>query len=138
MIWSGEEVELLRKLYLENKELKEISEIIKGRSAKAISHKVSRLGLFRNRLPSNRTIKPKYRVRYDNSYYRLNKDRIDQNKRIRIKRKKEMLVKLFGGKCVNCGYNKCIYSLDFHHKNDKEETISRLMRDSSKQKVLKE
>ena len=34
----------------------------------------------------------------------------------RVKKKVE-LVKMFGGKCKICGYNKYIGSLDFHHIN---------------------
>jgi len=42
------------------------------------------------------------------------------------KRKKIELVKYKGGKCEKCGYNKCIYALEFHHlyPNDKDFTIS--------------
>ena len=28
---------------------------------------------------------------------------------------KSKLVELFGGKCIRCGYSKCISALDFHH-----------------------
>lgn len=136
MIWSGEEVELLRKLYLENKELKEISEILKGRSAKAISHKVSRLDLVREKLPPNRSRRS--RNEYDNNYYIRNRIRIQENRKKRIRKRKEWLVGLLGGKCAKCGYIKCISALDFHHRSDKEEMLSRLIKDSSKQKVLKE
>ena len=37
------------------------------------------------------------------------------------KRTKEKLVEYKGGKCVRCGYNKCIRSLDFHHINPEEK-----------------
>ena len=30
-------------------------------------------------------------------------------------RRKEFLVKMLGGKCERCGYNKSIYALSFHH-----------------------
>jgi hypothetical protein len=30
---------------------------------------------------------------------------------------KRTFIQLLGGKCVRCGYDKCIWSLDFHHKN---------------------
>ncbi len=38
---------------------------------------------------------------------------------------KEKAVKLFGGKCTKCGYDKCIAALDFHHvdKTNKEFNI---------------
>ena len=43
----------------------------------------------------------------------------------RQKRKKE-LVEIMGGKCVLCGYNKCIAALEFHHidKNTKQHQLS--------------
>lgn len=30
-------------------------------------------------------------------------------------------IKLLGGKCSICGYNKCIDALEFHHENPKEK-----------------
>lgn len=43
----------------------------------------------------------------------------------RQKRKKE-LVEIMGGKCILCGYDKCIAALEFHHinKNEKKYQIS--------------
>ncbi len=37
-----------------------------------------------------------------------------------------MAVEYLGGKCVKCGYNECIWVLEFHHKdsNEKDFTIS--------------
>lgn len=29
-----------------------------------------------------------------------------------------------GGKCERCGYNKCVYALDFHHLNLKEKDFN--------------
>ena len=37
---------------------------------------------------------------------------------------KKKLVKLFGGKCIKCGYNKCIQALHFHHRNPEEKEFS--------------
>ena len=34
---------------------------------------------------------------------------------------KMQAIKLLGGKCSICGYNKCIDALEFHHKNPKEK-----------------
>ena len=34
---------------------------------------------------------------------------------------KKQAVKLLGGKCQICGYNKCIDALEFHHENPKEK-----------------
>lgn len=34
---------------------------------------------------------------------------------------KKQAIKLMGGKCQLCGYNKCVDALEFHHKNPKEK-----------------
>jgi hypothetical protein len=34
------------------------------------------------------------------------------------------MVKYKGGKCVVCGYNKCLSALDFHHNGDSEKMFS--------------
>ena|ERR1035437_155220 len=34
------------------------------------------------------------------------------------------LIKLFGGKCVRCGYKKCVGALHFHHKNPKTKKFA--------------
>lgn len=41
-------------------------------------------------------------------------------------RTKKQLVEYKGGKCEVCGYNRCLYSLGFHHLNpqDKEFSVS--------------
>ena len=43
------------------------------------------------------------------------------------KKTKARIVEIMGGKCIICGYNKCISALDFHHKdpNTKEDVIAR-------------
>ena len=44
------------------------------------------------------------------------------------KRRKQLFVERFGGKCVICGYDKCLNSLHFHHVNgDKEYRAVELM-----------
>lgn len=42
---------------------------------------------------------------------------------VTIKRRaiKQMLIKLAGGKCSRCGYDKCMRALEFHHKNPEEK-----------------
>lgn len=37
------------------------------------------------------------------------------------KRKKELAVEYLGGKCIICGYNKCLWALEFHHRNPEEK-----------------
>lgn len=41
-------------------------------------------------------------------------------------RKKQRLVRIMGGKCYCCGYNKCLKALEFHHldPNNKDFSIS--------------
>jgi hypothetical protein len=38
---------------------------------------------------------------------------------------KQEAVAILGGKCIICGYDKCIDALDFHHKGDKSFNIAR-------------
>lgn len=47
-----------------------------------------------------------------------------------IREIKQKCVDYKGGKCIKCGYNKCVDSFDFHHKNpkDKDFNISKLTR----------
>ena len=40
------------------------------------------------------------------------------------RRKKEKLVKMFGGKCSICGYDKYSGGLDFHHTNPKNKSFA--------------
>jgi len=50
-------------------------------------------------------------------------------------------IELKGGKCKNCGYNKCTRSLCFHHVNPKEksfEITSRTIMSNSWDKIKKE
>jgi hypothetical protein len=37
------------------------------------------------------------------------------------KERKLHLVKMLGGKCNRCGYNKCITALDFHHRDPSQK-----------------
>ena len=37
------------------------------------------------------------------------------------RKRKEKLVKMLGGHCVECGYHKSISALSFHHKNPKKK-----------------
>lgn len=41
--------------------------------------------------------------------------------------RKKKAIEYKGGKCQKCGYDKCVYALDFHHleKNEKEFNISK-------------
>lgn len=44
----------------------------------------------------------------------------------RYQEQKEYIIKMLGGKCMRCGYDKCTEALDLHHKDPsvKEFTLS--------------
>lgn len=56
------------------------------------------------------------------------------------KTQKQQAVDYLGGKCSNCGYNKCLNALEFHHldPSTKEINPSQLMRFSSFDKLKSE
>jgi hypothetical protein len=37
----------------------------------------------------------------------------------RKNKKRDKAIKYLGGKCIRCGYNKCIAALDFHHRESR-------------------
>lgn len=41
-----------------------------------------------------------------------------------VKRRKSNLIKVFGGKCCICGFNKWQSALEFHHVNPNEKDFS--------------
>jgi predicted transcriptional regulator len=47
---------------------------------------------------------------------------------IRLKDRRQQLKKMgveyLGGKCIVCGYDKCIWALQFHHRNPKEKDFT--------------
>lgn len=54
--------------------------------------------------------------------------------------RKEYFVKLLGGKCQKCGYNKCLAALEFHHSDPtyKEEKISSMLTENNIEEILEE
>ena len=50
-----------------------------------------------------------------------------KRKRNLLRNKRQKLVDMFGGECSICGYKKCIWALDFHHKDKKikEKSVSK-------------
>lgn len=137
MRWKKEDSEYLVSSYGTSLSINEISKKL-NRSRRAIIHKAARLGLSRIFIPQNKPLDPNYRKLVDKKYYEKNKLKIYTKKRQRIKNYKNELVKLLGGKCQTCGYNKSFAALDFHHKSDKEQLVSVLLNGSSKEKLLKE
>ena len=52
---------------------------------------------------------------------RENKETRKHQKTILRRSMKIQAIKLLGGKCSVCGYDKCIDALEFHHENPKEK-----------------
>ena len=40
------------------------------------------------------------------------------------RKKKRELVEYKGGRCIKCGYNKCVTAMEFHHMNHKEKDFT--------------
>jgi len=138
MRWEQKEIDCLKKMYHTKIPLKDISRKLK-RSTKAIKHKAARLRLSRPNTPVNKPKNKNHRNEYDKRYYEENKKKIYENKKKRVRQYKIELLKMLGGKCKICGYNKCLAAFDFHHKDGvKEGNINRLLKNVSKKKLLKE
>lgn len=68
-----------------------------------------------------------------NSFYQYQKQRSIT--------RKQKLVSMLGGKCLNCGYSKSLRALDFHHLDPSKKEIrldSRKLAGSSWKRILKE
>lgn len=52
---------------------------------------------------------------------RLSKESRKHQKTILRRNMKIKAIELLGGKCILCGYSKCIDALEFHHTNPKEK-----------------
>lgn len=63
---------------------------------------------------------------YHREYYSKNKEKIRayHRKYYNENRSKKDAVEYMGGKCVLCGYSKCIAALDFHHRNPEEKEFN--------------
>ena len=135
--WSKEDINYLVENYQKPIKLKEIM-IQLDRSRRAVLHKAARLGLSRLKAPHNKPKDPQHRVKIDKKYYEDYKKIIYLKKKERIRNYKKELVKILGGKCQKCGYNKCLAAIDFHHNKTKENSISSMFSRCSKEKILKE
>jgi len=137
MKWSKEELQYLKNNYEKNENMSEMTQRL-HRTARAIQHKGKRFNLSRPRFKKgfSDAISKKD---IDKKYYSKNKQEIYKRKQTRINNFRKELKIMLGGKCSICGYNKCFNALDFHHKNgDKEGVMSKLTKDFSKEKSLKE
>src|SRR3989344_5061574 len=107
MKWTGEQIKYLRNNYMKRVHVDDICSFL-GRSRRAIQHKAARLWFCRKGMLVRRFGEVTPRKIIDRKYYLKNSAKIHQgklNRRWRIKRK---MVELLGGKCIICGYNKCI------------------------------
>ncbi|MEK6917572.1 MAG: hypothetical protein AABW51_01350 [Nanoarchaeota archaeon] len=138
MKWKKEEVDLLKESYPKRVTLKEISNKL-GKSIKSVKHKAARIGIHRPRFRPDKINQKEPRWVIDKRYYENNKEKVYLRKMNRRKRLKEEVVNMLGNKCRLCGYNKSYAAFDFHHdKGEKEENISYLIKNESRQKLLKE
>ena len=60
----------------------------------------------------------------DRRSYQKNKVWINKNSKARSKAQKQRCVDYLGGKCMICGYNKCLGAMDFHHREPSEKEFS--------------
>ena len=138
MKWKREEVEFLKQNYDAKISLEELARKI-NRSRQSVKRKAQNLNLHRKWVRFNKPIKHFSRKEIDRRYYFNNKEKVYFRRTRRRKRLKEEAISLLGGKCNNCGYNKCLAALDFHHaKNNKEGNIHDFIKNESREKLLKE
>jgi len=57
---------------------------------------------------------------YSGSNFMKSYENVKKSKR----RKKQFAVEQFGGKCVICGYDRCVGALDFHHVDPETKTAN--------------
>jgi len=135
--WKDDEVEFLKKNYSTRTPLEEISEKL-GRTTKSIQRKAQDLEISRPRKKFDISKLRMRQKRANDKFYLRNSKEIYQRKKSRRHKIKEELVLLMGGKCEICGYDKCIFALEFHHKGEKEKDIANIIKNESKEKALKE
>ena len=138
MKWGEDEVKFLIENYNEKIPLESISDKL-GRSQKSIQRKAQNLYLHREWVRFNKPTSKQPKKVIDRRYYEKNKEKVYQRKIDRRKRLKEEAIEIAGGKCKICGYNKCVSALEFHHNQEnKEDNVSTLLKNESRQKLLKE
>lgn len=122
-----ENVEQFKQHILERKTEKELAKIYGCSNATIISLK-KELKLQSRDLFKENKFNHKFNITHCKTCGNPSKKNTCHNcvqKRTRIA-VKEILVELAGGKCINCGYSKCIAALDFHHldPNKKEMNLN--------------
>lgn len=137
MKWKKEEIKFLKENYPKKLKLEYLAKKLK-RSIKSIKHKAAREEIRRPRFPSDKASEKVPRKITDKRYYEKNKDKIRKRSRNKRKMLKIEAIKKLGGKCQICGYNKCSSAFDFHHKGTKSDNLNTLLKNESRQKILKE
>ena len=56
-------------------------------------------------------------IHHSVKYHKNNREKVNKNVKKLRKEKKAYFMSLLGNKCLNCGYDKCINALEFHHIN---------------------
>lgn len=87
---------------------------ISGLSTKKIS---IILNISQTTIRNNVDIRPKLT---EEEIKKRNYDKVKSRRKV----VKEILVDIKGGKCQNCGYEKCIAALDFHHRDESKKSFS--------------
>jgi len=65
--------------------------------------------------------------------------KLHENRAKRARENKERAIKLLGGGCSKCGYNKILAVLEFHHIGDKDERrLREIFRDRRWEKIERE
>ncbi len=138
MRWTLKEEIYLKEAYSTRIPLEEISEKLR-RTVRAVQRKAAEMGVSR---PRKKFSLKKLRIRAkraNDKFYRGNSKKIYARKKIRRHAMKKEIVSLMGGGCSRCGYNKCISALEFHHEGEeKDRCLTDMIKNCSKQKVLKE
>ncbi len=138
MKWTKKEIEFLRENYNKKLPLVKISGEM-GRTLKSVKRKAQNIGLHRPWIRFNKPTSKQSKKVIDRRYYENNKEKVYQRKMNRRIRLKEESINFLGGKCKNCGYDKCLAALEFHHpKDDKEGNVGEFLKNESRQKLLKE
>jgi hypothetical protein len=139
MIWTDEQLTYLKKEYPSLKLTMEqfCSHLCKSKTA--IHKKARRMELHRPRKKRDLEKFMILKKKLNDRYYERHRRTIYLRKKKRIRNMTLELKNLLGGRCSKCGYNNCFQALEFHHVGEeKEDHISRIIRNENKQKALKE
>ncbi|MAG38168.1 hypothetical protein CMI45_02170 [Candidatus Pacearchaeota archaeon] len=138
MKWTDRDIKYLVNNYSKRVHVDDICLYLK-RGRRSVQHKAVRLGVGRKGMLVKRMGDVTPREIIDKRYYLKNKSKVHRRRMDRRWRIKLKLVKLMGGKCSLCGYNRCVPALEFHHKTkEKDASIAELIKNTSEQNVLKE